>query len=111
MTWAVVFRNRQFTFNLPTHYLCFVPVLAAWGKERGAPWADIRELESFARTQYPVLPAGFRIALAGAEKLGLVRVQGQRAQLTFVGQSVRSPCWPGATVARWAVRSPISAVR
>jgi hypothetical protein len=21
--------NRQFTFNLPTHYLCFMPVLAA----------------------------------------------------------------------------------
>jgi hypothetical protein len=35
--------NRQFAFNLPTHYLCFVPVLAAWGKEHGASWADVRE--------------------------------------------------------------------
>jgi hypothetical protein len=91
--------NRQFTFNLPTHYLCFVPVLAAWSKQHDAPWADLQELEPFTREQYPVLPGAFRSALAGAEKLGLVRVRGQQAQLTFVGFSVVPLLPDGATLA------------
>jgi hypothetical protein len=48
----------------------------------------VKELEAFTREQYPVLPADFRAALAGAENLGLVRVQGKQVQLTFVGRSV-----------------------
>jgi hypothetical protein len=83
--------SRQFTFNLPTHYLCFVPVLAAWYAQHGADWADLVALEPFARERYPVLPAGrnsFRSALAGAEKLGLISIRGQQAQLTYLGWSV-----------------------
>ena len=85
--------SRQFTFNLPTHYLCFVPVLRDWQALHGSATAELAALEVFTRERYPVLPAGrssFRAALAGAEKLGLVRVRGRQAELTFVGRSVGS---------------------
>jgi hypothetical protein len=81
--------SRQFTFNLPTHYLCFVPMLAEWAGQNRTSSADLGELEVFAREYYPVLPAsGFRSALAGAEKLGLVHLQGRQARLTFLGRSI-----------------------
>lgn len=91
--------SHQFTFNLPTHYLCFVPLLAAWHQQAGATWADLAVLEPFARERYPVLPAGrtsFRAALSGAEKLGLVSIRGQQAQLTDLGWSV-APLLPDAS--------------
>jgi len=98
--------SRQFAFNLPTHYLCFVPVLAGWAGRHGTPSGDVDlgELEASARQAYPVLPeGGFRSALAGAEKLGLVRVQGRHGSPSSAGRSC--PCcrgprnWPPSTSA------------
>jgi hypothetical protein len=91
--------SRQFVFNLPTHYLCFVPVLAEWVGLYGATPAALEALKPFTRKLYPVLPADFRAALAGAEKLGLVRVQGQQAQLTFVGRAAVTLLPDSATLA------------
>jgi hypothetical protein len=82
--------NRQFVFNLPTHYLCFAPLLAAWYRQTGTWVAEMAAFEPFARSLYPVLPQGhtsFRSALSGAEKLGLVRLQGKQVTLSFVGQA------------------------
>lgn len=83
--------SRQFVFNLPTHYLCFAPVLRAWRAHSGSAVADRVALETFTRQCYPELPAGptsFRAALSGAEKLGIVRIQGKDVQPTFVGSAV-----------------------
>jgi hypothetical protein len=80
--------QRQFDLNLPTHYLSLVPVLAAWSGQHGAQPAGLVELEDFARQLYPALGGTFRKALAGAEKLGLVRRQGKQARLTYLGRSV-----------------------
>jgi hypothetical protein len=90
--------SRQFAFNLPTHYLCFVPLLAVWHQHHSADWADLTALEPFTRARYHVLPAGrssFRAALSGAEKLGLVHVRGPQAQLSYLGWSV-APLLPDA---------------
>jgi hypothetical protein len=90
--------SRQFTFNLPTHYLCFVPVLVALHQQSGSDRADLAALEPFARECYPVLPSGrtsFRAALSGAEKLGLVPTRGQQTQLSYLGWSV-APLLPDA---------------
>lgn len=88
--------SRQFTFNLPTHYLSFVPALVAWHQQYGGTFVDLAALEPFMRSLYPVLPAGrtsFRAALSGAEKLGVVQVRGQQARLTYLdGRSCR--CFP-----------------
>jgi hypothetical protein len=90
--------SRQFAFNLPTHYLCFAPVLQGWQAAYGPGWADLAALEAFTRERYPALPAGrasFRAALAGAEKLGIVGVRGRQAQPSFVGRAVAA-LLPGA---------------
>lgn len=76
--------QRTFYFNLPTHYLCFALTL------EGHEQMDFTTLEAHTRTHYPVLPQGsdsFRSALGGAEKLGLVRLLGNEAQLTVIGKA------------------------
>jgi hypothetical protein len=83
--------SRQFYFNLPTHYLCFAPVLKQWKDYHNVEHAEMMQLEQFMRHIYPVLPRGsgsFRAALGGAEKLGIVRIQGQQVIPTFIGRTV-----------------------
>jgi hypothetical protein len=80
-----------FYFNLPTHYLAMALVLQAWEQAHDEAWAPLRELAPFARASYPALPqtdASLRGALHGAAKLGLVKLQADRAQLTFTGRTV-----------------------
>lgn len=83
--------NRQFYFNLPTHYLCFAPILRDWRDTYDSDKADLAGLEQFIRSVYMVLPQGkssFRSALSRAEKLGIVRIQGNMVSLTFIGHAV-----------------------
>jgi hypothetical protein len=83
--------SRQFVFNLPTHYLCFAPVLRSWQAQHGPAAVQLAALEPFTRTHYPILPQksqSFRAALSGAAKLGLLRIQGQEIVATVVGEAV-----------------------
>ncbi len=83
--------SRQFYFNLPTHYLCFAPILRDWCGNNNSEKVDLNGLEQFTRSVYTVLPQGtssFRSALSGAEKLGIVRIQGNMISRTFLGQAV-----------------------
>lgn len=95
--------QRQFYFNLPTHYLCFAPLLRQWYQSYGFDDPTLLDLEPFARQHYPVLPSktsSFRAALSGAEKLGLVRVQGRHVHQTFVGQAAAAILPDSPTLAR-----------
>jgi hypothetical protein len=77
---------RQFYFNIPTHYLSCAACLRVWEHAFATPSARMHELEPFVRTLYPSMPADFRPALSGAEKLGLVTIQGNSVQLTHLGR-------------------------
>lgn len=46
--------SRQFVFNLPTHYLCFAPVLRSWQAQHGPAAVQLDALEPFTRKHYPV---------------------------------------------------------
>lgn len=83
--------TRQFYFNLPTHYLCFAPILRDWEAANNTDKVDAATLEQFTRRVYSVLPQGwtsFRSALSGAEKLGIVRFQDRFISRTFIGRSI-----------------------
>jgi hypothetical protein len=83
--------KQGYSFNLPTHYLCFAPVLQLWQQQFGQSEAHLDYLEPFARRIYPVLPkntTSFRAALSGAQKLGLVRIEGRQVTPTVIGQAI-----------------------
>ena len=76
-----------FTFNLPTHYLGVAIALRMFG------CLSLAELERRLRLDYPVLPEGstsLRAAVAGARKLGLVRVVENLVELTMIGEAAVS---------------------
>ncbi len=76
-----------FTFNLPTHYLGVAIAL------RAVRCLSLAELECRLRLDYPVLPEGstsLRAAVAGARKLGLVRVVENCVELTMIGEAAVS---------------------
>lgn len=86
-----VSRGQTFMFNIPTHYL-------AW------PIA-LQPLTDYSMSQLPdtlgnyPMPKDWRSALRGAQKLGLVLVQGNVVQLTDVGAAVKA-LLPGS-LAEW----------
>lgn len=70
-----------FTYNLPTHYLVWTAALLPG---QSVPLSEARGyLQS-----YP-MPAQHRAALSGAQKLGLVVVDGAEVRLSDVGATVR----------------------
>jgi hypothetical protein len=76
--------QRTFTFNLPTHYLCFALTLTGYEQ------MELAALERHTRSLYTELPKGtalFRSALSGAEKLGLVHILGNHVQRTIIGNA------------------------
>lgn len=68
-----------FTYNLPTHYLVWVPALRGRGR---VGVDDCRQLVA----GYP-LPGDCMAALRGARKLGLVRIGGDGVSLTDAGSA------------------------
>lgn len=76
-----VSRGQTFEFNIPTHYLVWAIVLKL---NINYPMEALpSELVG-----YPI-PEGWRGTLRGAQKLGLVRILGDKVQLTPVGQAVK----------------------
>lgn len=86
-----VTEQQTFQYNLPTHYLAW-SVLLQPGR-----WYTDDALQTSLRP-YP-MPKGWRAALAGAQKLGIVHRQGDRTRLTDVGAAVRDIV--GATPSEW----------
>ena len=78
---------RQFYYNFPTHYLACAVCLKIWEQRLGTASALIQELEPFVQILYPAMPQGFRFALRGAEKLGLVQMNGNAVELTRLGRT------------------------
>jgi hypothetical protein len=89
---AWVAEGGTFNYNLPTHYLVWVAVLPVDNRIR----LD-RLHENL--SGYP-MPNDWRSALRGAQKLGLVRVDGAHAGLTDIGEAARG-LLPD-TLAEWA---------
>jgi hypothetical protein len=77
-----VSQGETFHFNIPTHYLVWPIALAP----NVAYFLDavLVELKG-----YP-MPAEWRQALSGAQKLGLVRLLGNSVQLTTVGSAIKA---------------------
>ncbi len=76
--------QTTFSFNLPTHYLSVAVAL------RDAAVLSRTALEARLRADYVVLPRGtqgFGAALRGAQKLGLIRIQGDQVERTLIGEA------------------------
>ncbi len=78
---AWVSGGGTFTFNLPTHYLVWV---AALRPDLSVAVAQLRDLLG----NCP-MPDSLRAALSGAQKLGLVVIDGTDVRLSDVGATVR----------------------
>jgi hypothetical protein len=84
--------SETFNFNIPTHYLAWAIALR--------PGVDYRMGDMLATlVDYP-MPKDWRSALCGAQKLGLVRLQGDVVRLTEVGAAIQD-LLPD-TLAEWA---------
>jgi hypothetical protein len=83
---------QAFVYNLPTHYLAWAIALA--------PEAVYRRDELPAYVMDYPMPANWRAALGGAQKLGLVAVHGPEVGLTPAGAAVRELLPPD--LAMWA---------
>lgn len=95
-----VTESGTFQYNLPTHYLAWALALP---RHAATPLDDARE-----RLRGYPMPKGWRAALRGAEKLGIVSTIGAGVQLTAAGTAVRDVI--DASVAEWAeVHRTISA--
>lgn len=77
-----VSQGKTFQYNIPTHYLIWTIVLHPRIKYR-------TEILPELFTGYP-MPQGWRAALAGAQKLGLVKLSGNEVQLSNVGEAVQA---------------------
>jgi hypothetical protein len=73
--------GQTFTFNMPTHYLVWAIVLEAGTRY---PLSNLPPLLA----DYPA-PKDWRRALSGAQKLGLVSIEGDIARLTPTGQAAK----------------------
>lgn len=71
-----------FTYNVPTHYLAWTLALMP------GQWYATGVLPEVI-APYGSMPKGWRAALRGAEKLGLVRYPGHQVRLTPTGAAVR----------------------
>jgi hypothetical protein len=95
---ASVSKGATFAFNLPTHYLLWAIALTP------NVLYSLTELADVVRV-YP-LPQGrnpgqsLRAALAGASKIGIVRVSGNQVYLTDVGATARTII--GSSLEEWA---------
>lgn len=76
-----VVSHNTFLYNLPTHYLAWVVALDP------GDWYDHDELSSSVEA-YP-MPKDWIGAVRGAQKLGLVEKDGNRARLTTTGEAVQ----------------------
>jgi hypothetical protein len=74
-------QGQTFTFNIPTHYLVWATALDA------EQIYDLRAVPDLLN-EYP-MPKGWRGSLAGAKKLGLVIIQGNRVSLTETGKAAK----------------------
>ena len=74
--------HNTFLYNLPTHYLVW-PVALQPGQRYTASQLRSRVVD------YP-MPQKWTAALRGAQKLGLVRKDGEEAYLTTTGEAVRA---------------------
>lgn len=79
--------RTQFYYNLPTHYLACAIALAEWEQQHGAISVEVALFEPFVRSCYPAMPRDFKPALRGAEKLGLLLIQGQHLRLSALGRT------------------------
>ncbi len=73
--------SETFTYNIPTHYLAWAIALRP-----GIAYSVTALPDQVAN--YP-MPKDWRHALSGAQKLGLVQIQGDVSRLTPVGEAVR----------------------
>lgn len=76
-----VSKGQTYQYNIPTHYLVWVILLTPRQD------IDISELPQKFHS-YP-MPQGWKAALAGAQKLGIVKLSGQVVRLTFAGAALR----------------------
>jgi hypothetical protein len=80
---AIQVSGRQtYLFNLPTHYLVWAIV-----QDEGISYPLVELSKRLA--VYP-MPEDWRSALAGAQKLGIVSIQGSAVKLTYVGRAVKA---------------------
>ncbi|PDV99275.1 hypothetical protein [Candidatus Chloroploca asiatica] len=91
--------RTQFSYNLPTHYLACAACLYAWEREAGLAPVELAQLEAMVRQHYPVMPRLFKPALHGAEKLGLLVIQGRAISLSPLGRTCASLLPPAAQLA------------
>jgi len=76
-----VMGHNTFHYNLPTHYLVWAIAL------RRGHWHTPAELKD-SITAYS-MPKNWKPALPGAQKLGIVRIDGKEARLTTTGEAVQ----------------------
>lgn len=88
-----VAKGQAFYYNIPTHYLVWAIALRS-----GVEYSQ-RECPELV-SSYP-MPKDWRPALTGAQRLGIVRIQGNSVSLTEVGTAVKD-IMP-ATLEKWAV--------
>jgi hypothetical protein len=73
--------NATYHFNIPTHYLAWAIALD--------PGITYHQSSLHEYLQGYPMPKEWRSALSGAQKLGLVRIQGDMVSLTAVGAAVK----------------------
>ncbi|MFM2069356.1 MAG: hypothetical protein RLZZ584_4265 [Pseudomonadota bacterium] len=78
---AYVNESGTFVYNLPTHYLVWATALR--------PGSGYTLTEARTRLGPFPIPGDGRYALRGAQKLGLLRIDGHQARLTDIGAAVR----------------------